>query len=87
MSTQSLKNISIKTFKQFLSDNGCTNLRTNAGHEVWSSNDLLRPIVFQTHIDPIPEFIIKNNLRIMGLNPQRFYRLDYQSKIICILVL
>ena len=72
MTTKSLKNISIKTFKQFLLENGCTCLRINAGHEVWSRNDFLRPIVFQTHIEPIPEFIIKNNLRLMGLSRKDF---------------
>ena len=29
--------------------------------------DSLRPVVFQNHIDPIPLFIIKNNLRTMNL--------------------
>jgi hypothetical protein len=32
---------------------------------LWAEN-LTRPVVLQTHVDPIPEFIIKSNLRTMG---------------------
>ena len=39
----------------------------NTGHEKWNKEGMLRPVVFQTHIDPIPEFIVHNNLRNMGL--------------------
>jgi hypothetical protein len=62
-----LHNISILEFKSFLLFHGLKHIRTSGGHEVWSGKDLLRPVVFQTHIDPIPFFIIKNNLRTMNL--------------------
>lgn len=39
----------------------------NTGHEKWNKEGMLRIVVFQTHIDPIPEFIVHNNLRNMGL--------------------
>ena len=32
---------------------------------VWS-------IILQTHIDPVPEFIVKNNLRTLGLTRKDF---------------
>lgn len=62
-----LQNISIREFRSFLLYHGLKHIRTSSGHEVWSRADLLRPVVIQTHIDPIPLFIVKNNLRTMNL--------------------
>jgi predicted RNA binding protein YcfA (HicA-like mRNA interferase family) len=64
---QTVKNISLKDFREFLLHNGLKKIRTSGGHEVWSRNNLTRPVIIQTHKDPIPIFIIKNNLRTMGL--------------------
>lgn len=61
------KNISLKEFRKFLEYHGMKLIRTSAGHEVWSKANLLRPVILQTHVDPIPIFIVKNNLRTMGL--------------------
>jgi predicted RNA binding protein YcfA (HicA-like mRNA interferase family) len=58
-----LKNISLRTFRNYLMYCGLNHVRTKGGHEIWSSKELTRPVVLQTHIDPVPEFIIKNNLR------------------------
>ncbi len=68
MNTYRLGNISIADFRSFLTEQGCKEIESgNTGHEKWAKNGMLRPVVFQTHIDPIPEFIIRNNLRNMGL--------------------
>jgi hypothetical protein len=63
---QTLKNIPLKDFRNFLEFKGLKLIRTNGGHEIWSGTALLRPIILQSHIDPIPEFIIRNNLRTLG---------------------
>ncbi len=63
----SIKNVSIKKFKIFLLHYDLKQIRIESGHEIWSGKELTRPVVFQTHIDPIPLFIIKSNLRTMGL--------------------
>jgi hypothetical protein len=68
----SLKNISLRLFRQFLISKGLKVIRTNGGHEIWGGKQLLRPVVIQTHIDPIPEFVIKNNLRNMGVTIEEF---------------
>jgi len=73
MSTHNLKNISINEFKAFLELALCKFIGINSGHEKWTRSDLRRPIIFQTHINPIPEFIIKNNLRILGYSKNDFY--------------
>ncbi len=68
MNTYHTGNISIADFRLFLTDKGLVEIESgNTGHEKWTKNGMMRPVVFQTHIDPIPEFIIRNNLRNMGL--------------------
>jgi hypothetical protein len=69
-----LSNISLSEYRQFLRAAGCTLLRTSGGHEVWTRTDLTRPIIFQTHIDPVPEFIIRNALRALGISREEFFK-------------
>ena len=68
----SLKNIKLSVFRQFLLFKGLKHIRTNGGHEIWARKDLTRPVVIQTHEDPVPEHIIKNNLRTIKSNRQEF---------------
>ena len=75
MSTRKLSNISIKEYRTFLTNIGCTCDRIKGGHEHWTREDLLRPITFQTHIEPVPEFIIKNGLRILGKDKKYFFEI------------
>ncbi len=63
--SKGLKNIPLKDFRKFLEYKGLKCIRTSGGHEVWSRKDLLRPIILQSHVNPIPEFIIRNNLRTL----------------------
>jgi hypothetical protein len=72
MSTKHLRNIPLRLFRDFLLDQGCECKRKSGGHEHWSRADLLRPITLQSHIDPIPEFIIKNSLRQLGISKKEF---------------
>jgi len=65
--TPSIKNVSVTEFKGFLTRHRLKLIRISGGHEIWSGNKLTRPVVFQTHIDPVPLFIVKTNLRTMGL--------------------
>jgi len=75
MSTRKLKNISLSDYLLFLDKAGCKRIRTNAGHYIYARKDLMRPIVVQSHIDPVPEFIIKNALRAMGLSKKDFFEI------------
>jgi hypothetical protein len=72
------KNISLRVFRNYLIFCGLNHIRTKGGHEVWSAKGLTRPVILQTHIDPIPEFIIKNNIRTMGRTEDDF--LSFLSK-------
>lgn len=80
MSTHKLSNVSIADFKEFLKKSGCQYQSTESGHEKWSRDDLLRPVIFQTHIDPIPEFIIKSNLRTLNISRQEFFNILFEVK-------
>jgi hypothetical protein len=82
MSTKKLSNISIAKFQSFLDLCQCKMTGTNGGHEKWTRSDLMRPITIQTHIDPIPEFIIKNTLRGLGYSKNDFFDiLDFKLKV------
>jgi predicted RNA binding protein YcfA (HicA-like mRNA interferase family) len=70
---KSLKNIPLRLFQDYLTNKGLKKIRDKGGHEIWSRRDLGRPIVLQSHIDPIPEFIVRNNLRTLGETAQDFY--------------
>jgi hypothetical protein len=72
MSSKHLRNIPLNLYREFLIDKGCKCTRKSGGHEHWSRKDLLRPITIQSHIDPVPEFIIKNGLRQLGLIKKDF---------------
>jgi len=73
MSTKHLRNITIDIFKGFLDLVLCKFMSIKGGHEKWIRSDLRRPIIFQTHINPIPEFIVKNNLRILSYSKKDFF--------------
>jgi hypothetical protein len=72
MSPKHLRNIPLKLYRDFLKSQGCVCNRKKGGHEHWTRADLLRPITIQSHIDPVPEFIIKNGLRQLGLSKKDF---------------
>lgn len=72
MNTYKLSNVSLAQFRQFLFDIGCTRVSTEGGHEKWKKDGCLRSVILQTHIDPVPEFIVKNNLRTLGLTRKNF---------------
>lgn len=72
MSTNPLKNVPLSIFQKFLTKQGCKNVRTTGGHQHWSRADLLRPITIQTHIDPIPERILKQALAALDIDKESF---------------
>ncbi len=73
MASNSLKNISLKTFRDFLKWEGLKKVTSKGtGHEKWIRSDLSRPVIIQSHIDPVPEFIVKNTLRTIGSSKERY---------------
>lgn len=68
-------NISLARFRKILVALGLEQVRTKGGHEMWMKEGMLRNVVLQTHIDPVPEDIIKNNLRTIGVGVEEFEKL------------
>jgi hypothetical protein len=58
MNTFKASNVKLKDLRRFLDLQGAKIIRTSGGHEIWSHKSLPRPIPIQTHIDPVPEFIV-----------------------------
>ena len=59
MNTFSLSNIPLNKFRTFLFNQGCSRVSTEGGHEKWTREGLTRPIIIQTHIDPVSELIVR----------------------------
>jgi predicted RNA binding protein YcfA (HicA-like mRNA interferase family) len=77
MSAGKLSNIPVKEFRKFLEKQGLKvikDTRGRGGHEKWSKSGLDRPITLQTHIDPVPEFIVKQVLRYLKMNRETFLK-------------
>jgi hypothetical protein len=75
MNTVRLSNISLADFRRFLFEQGCSrvdNGKGRGGHEKWTKPGLKRPITLQTHIDPVPERIVKSNLQTLGITRKEF---------------
>jgi predicted RNA binding protein YcfA (HicA-like mRNA interferase family) len=72
MSTKHLRNIGLKDYCHYLEYIGCKCIRTKGGHYQYARKDLGRPLTLQTHIDPVPEFIILNHLRVLGISKKDF---------------
>ena len=80
MATKKLSNVKLSDYREFLSKAGCKLSRTTGGHEIWSRKDLTRPIIVQTHIEPVPEFAIKNTLRNLGLTKKDFFEILFDCR-------
>ncbi len=73
MSTH-LKNVSLRDCRKFLTKVGCKITRTSGGHEHWTRADLFRPITIQTHIDPVPERIMRQIIVALDMDKDMFWK-------------
>jgi predicted RNA binding protein YcfA (HicA-like mRNA interferase family) len=67
-----LKPIRWQKFEKVLLLLGCEFVRQNGSHRVYRYPDIIRPIIVPAHSTPIPEFIIKNNLRLLGITTKQY---------------
>jgi len=78
MSTKKLSNIPLKKYRKFLEACELKKIKSSkgrGGHEKWVKKELDRPIILQSHIDPVPEFIIKQHLRNMSMTKEDFFKI------------
>lgn len=80
MSTHKLSNVSLSDYRDFLTKVGCKCVGIEGGHEKWTRKDLTRPIIVQTHIDPVVEFILRNALRNLNLTKKDFFEILFDVK-------
>jgi predicted RNA binding protein YcfA (HicA-like mRNA interferase family) len=67
-----ITNISLKKLRKFLLAQGFSQSHDNGGHEIWKKTGLLRPVVLQTHIDPVPARIVDQIRRHCSLSSKAF---------------
>lgn len=67
-----IKNIPLRKFRKWLASQGCEELRTTGGHQIWSRPGLVRSLALQTHIDPVPPRIVKQFLSYLGVSVDDF---------------
>jgi predicted RNA binding protein YcfA (HicA-like mRNA interferase family) len=60
-----------KKFEKFILFVGCHFEREKGDHRVYWRDGLKRPVVIP-HSGDLPIFIIRNNLRILGINPDEY---------------
>lgn len=68
-----IRNVKLSEYLRFLELVGCKCIKNTKGHYKYSRHDLTRPIVIQTHIDPVPEFIIANGLKELSISKDDFW--------------
>jgi hypothetical protein len=77
MTTRKLSNIPVAKFRKYLESQDLKAIKGTkgrGGHEKWSRADLERPITIQTHVDPVPEFIVKQVLRHLKTDRKAFFQ-------------
>ena len=73
---RNLSNVTIAEFRAIMSLLDLTKVRTKGGHEAW----MTRPAIVQTHVDPVPEYVLRNNLRAIGISKEDFLALLENQK-------
>lgn len=63
-----------KKFEKFLLHIGCKFVRQRGDHRIYIRENLKRPIVIPADKD-IPVFIIRNNLRILGISVEEYLKI------------
>lgn len=59
-------------FEKVLIELGCEFKHQTGSHRVYTRPEIIRPIIVPVHRKPIPVFIIKNNLRLLGVSNREY---------------
>jgi len=68
-----LGSIHWKEFEKFLLTSGCVFKREEGDHRVFWKEGIKRPIILPRY-KKLPEFIILNNLKILGISRKEFLK-------------
>ena len=70
-----LSNTSLKEFRSVLTVLGLHKMRTKGGHEARVREGLKRPVIIQTHVDPVSELVVRKTINDLGLTREEFIAL------------
>jgi len=65
MSNNPLRNIPLKTFRDYLFWKGLNPVRVTGGHEIWKGKELFRTISLPTHVNPVSEMVVRSILKTL----------------------
>ena len=68
MSKSPLRNIPLKTFRDYLAWKGLKYVRTKGSHEIWKGDYLKRSIVLPVNKDPVKECIVRSIMITLNTN-------------------
>jgi predicted RNA binding protein YcfA (HicA-like mRNA interferase family) len=63
-----------RRFERFVASVGCRFVRINGDHHIWEKPGVVRPVVVPRY-KSIPPYIIKTNLRTLGISTKEYLRL------------
>ena len=69
---RTLSNITLKEFCAVLTLLGLDYERSKGGHEAWWKEGMTRPVIIQSHKDPVPIHVVQNAIRNLGLSRKEF---------------
>jgi predicted RNA binding protein YcfA (HicA-like mRNA interferase family) len=69
-----LTSIHWKKFEKFILFVGCRLAREKGDHRIYWREDLKKPVVFPRDTE-LPIFIIRNNLRVLGITTKEYFEI------------
>lgn len=72
-----LSPIHYRKFDKFLKYIGCEFIRQEGDHRIYKRAGLKRPVVIPADKN-IPIFIIRNNLRLLGISPDEYLKILFE---------
>ena len=75
MSPKKYPPLSLREFEKILNTFEIVNRRTRGGHVILTVKigEKNVPIVYQTHVDPVPLHVIKNTIKSLRISSKEFY--------------
>ena len=65
--------VSWSIFEKFLFSRGCVFVRIRGDHRVYTKSGLRRPLIVPQY-NPLPAFILMNNLRVLGVSKKELLK-------------
>jgi len=80
MNTYKASNVPLNDFKSFLEKLGAKCIRITDGHYIYAHSKLQRPIPLQTHVDPVPQFIVLEVINYFEMSSEDMWKIIKPGK-------